>query len=243
MTYPPQQPGPYGQQPQQPGGYGNQPQPGGYGQQQPGGYGQQPDPFAQQPAYQGFGGYPGGGEPPKPPKQSNTGKIVAIIVIAVLVLGGAGVGVYFLTKGDDKNTAAPGEGTTKSAPTSGGGEETTTKSRPTTTTTKADDTEGPQAVVDAYVAAYESKSFSAVTTQACEAYKKKYGTDTSKLEGELADYSITAAANGTPKVTGSSASAKIDLTLAKGTESKAVTIEIKIVRESGEWKFCGEQSA
>ncbi|MCX2947786.1 hypothetical protein [Lentzea sp. NEAU-D7] len=65
MTYPPQQPGPYGQQPQPGGPYGQQPpqQPGhgqpqqpGYGQQPPPGYGQPPgqygqpqqDPFGQQ---------------------------------------------------------------------------------------------------------------------------------------------------------------------------------------------------
>ncbi|GLZ37314.1 hypothetical protein [Actinokineospora sp. NBRC 105648] len=232
MTYPPQQPGPYGQQPQQPGGYGNQP---------PGPYGQQPDPYAQQPPYQGPGGFPGGpgGEPPK----RNTGKIVAIVAIAVLVLGGAGVGVYFLTK--DKGGSNTGSGTTSSAPKSPGrtttgsssSDETSSSSEPSTD----DDSSGPDAVVDAYVDAYKTKSFLTVTSDACKAYKDKYGTDTSKLEGELEKFEITATKNGSPKVSGSTASAQIDLVLTQDGKSRNVTIEIKIVKEGGDWKFCGEQ--
>ncbi|MET9230828.1 hypothetical protein [Lentzea sp. NPDC003310] len=78
MTYPPQQPGPYGQQPQPGGPYGQQPpqQPGhgqqpqpGYGQPQQPGYGQQPgqygqpqqDPFGQQGPQSG--GFPQPGQP------------------------------------------------------------------------------------------------------------------------------------------------------------------------------------
>ncbi|SDC11065.1 hypothetical protein [Actinokineospora iranica] len=151
MTYPPQEPGQYGQDPfgRQPDPYGQQPrQPDPYGQQPQDPYGQQPyqgygqtqsfgqDPYAQQ-AYPGGYGQPGGpdGEPPR----KNTGKIVAIVAIAVLVLGGAGVGIYFLTKGDDKpSTAAP----TDSNSNSGGDPTTTTtttrktSARPTTTTSK-----------------------------------------------------------------------------------------------------------
>lgn len=148
MTTPPQQPGPYGQNPygQQPDPYG-QPQPGyqqqpAYGQQpgydpnQP--YGQQPgydpnQPYGQQPGYDqtqqyGYGqqppyGQPGyGGEPPK----NNTGKIVAIVAIALLVLVGAGLGVYFLTK--------------DSKPTAGGGDTSTTAQRTTERTTEEETT-------------------------------------------------------------------------------------------------------
>ena len=55
MTYPPQQPGPYGQQPQPGGPYGQQPpQQPGYGQQPQPGYGQQPPPgYSQQPGQYG----------------------------------------------------------------------------------------------------------------------------------------------------------------------------------------------
>ncbi|MGQ0839031.1 hypothetical protein [Actinokineospora sp.] len=132
MTYPPQQPGPYGQDPygQQQPGYGQQP--GQYGQQQPG-YGQ-PQQFGQDPyGHPGYGGYGPGGEPPK----KNNGKIIAIVVIAVLVLAGAGVGVYFLTKADDKPVAtAPGGDTTTTKPkttpkTTSSEEETTTTTKPT----------------------------------------------------------------------------------------------------------------
>lgn len=101
MSYPPQQPGPYGQDPygQQPYGqqpYGQQP----YGQPPPGQpYGQQPPPPPP------WGGPPPGfaGPPPKPPR---TGLIVTLIIIGVLVLGGGGAGIYFLTKGDDKGSGS-----------------------------------------------------------------------------------------------------------------------------------------
>ena len=119
MSYPPQQPGPYGQDPygQQPYGqpqYGQQP----YGQQP---YGQQPpppgQPYGQQPPPPGqpygqqpppWGGPPPGfsaGPPPKPPR---TGLIATLIIVGILVLGGGGAGIYFLTKGDDKGSGNGG---------------------------------------------------------------------------------------------------------------------------------------
>lgn len=92
MTYPPQQPGPYG--PQDP-----------YGQQQP--YGQQP--YGQQPQYgasQQYGA-PQWGQPPvgPPPKKSKTGLIVTLIVVAVLVVGGGGVAAFLLLKDDGDGSA------------------------------------------------------------------------------------------------------------------------------------------
>lgn len=94
MSYPPQQPGPYGPDPygqQQP--YGQQP----YGQQ-PQQYGQQ-QPFGQQPPW---GGQPQPGYPvgPPPPKGPRTGLIAALVIVGVLALAGGGVGIYFLTKSD-----------------------------------------------------------------------------------------------------------------------------------------------
>lgn len=135
MTYPPQQPDPYGQQPHsggfpaQGGGYGQQPQ-GGYGQQPQGGYGQQPggygqppggygapDPYGQQPPYGGGPGGPGGGYgEPEPPK-SNTGKIAAIIAAVVLLIGGAVAVTGFWKPGfflsDDKQTSGDQQTTTQ----------------------------------------------------------------------------------------------------------------------------------
>lgn len=107
MTYPPQQPGPYG--PQDP--YGQQPQ---YGQQpygqQP--YGQQPgqqpygqQPYGQQPQYgapqQQWGPQPGYPVGPPPKKKSRTGIILA--VVAVLVVAGGGVAAFLLLR--DKGSA------------------------------------------------------------------------------------------------------------------------------------------
>jgi hypothetical protein len=225
MTYPPQQPGPYGQQPPQ------------------GPYGQQPDPFGAQPPYQGFGGYPGGGEPPAP---KNTGKIVAIIAIAVLVLGGAATGVYFLTKGDDKgSTAAPTSSEPKAEP-SGSEEPTKSESKKPSPTSGSSSggANSPEKIVEAYISAYQEKDFSKVTAEACDAYKKKYGTDTSKLEGELSKYEVKGEAKGEPEVKGSIATAEIDLELTpEGGEPKPAHIRIKIVKEDGAWRFCGEETA
>jgi hypothetical protein len=54
-------------------------------------------------------------EPPAPPRKSNAGVITAIVVGAALVLGGAGAGVYFLTKNDEPANTATGSSQTQSA--------------------------------------------------------------------------------------------------------------------------------
>jgi hypothetical protein len=218
MTYPPQQPGPYGGPP--PPGYGQgpwQPQ-GGY----QGGFGTQPFP-AQQPG------------PPEPPRGGNTGKVVAIVLMALLVVAGTGVGVYFLTRESgnqaaQQNTPPPVTTAETSAP-------------PTSDEDDADTGAGPAAVVEEYISAYETKRFSAVTGQACRAYKKKYGTNTAQLESQLARYTITGSAQGEPVIRGDVATARIALELSSDTDVKNVDIEIKIVKEDGEWRFCGEETA
>ncbi|GAA4421189.1 hypothetical protein ACFQV2_16105 [Actinokineospora soli] len=210
MTYPPQPPGPYGGPP--PPGYGQEPwrQQGPYQGQYQGGHPTQPFPSAPQP----------------PPRQSNTGKVVAIVLMATLLLGGVGVGVYFLTRD-------PGEGAA-AAPTT---------TRTTAPPSQDDSGPGPEALVEEYITAWETKSFAAVTAEACGAYKKKYGTDTAKLEAELAKYEITGTADGEPEVKGDVATARIALKLKSGADVKDVDIEIKIVKEDGEWRFCGEETA
>jgi len=123
MTYPQQpygqQPDPYGQGQQQPGQYGGYQQPtptGGYPQQggQYGGY--DPTQQYQQPQYGGFPGGQYGGGYGGPPEKKNTGMIVAIVAIVVLVLGGLGI-TGFVAPGfflsDDKKNAGGG-GTTSS---------------------------------------------------------------------------------------------------------------------------------
>jgi hypothetical protein len=152
--YPPSQPGPYGQPNpdpygQQPGGYGQQP--GQYGQPQSGQYGQQPtEQYGQDPYGGGYGqtqqwGQPsqpnyGGGFDPQQQKPKNQGKIIALVVIAVLVLGGAGVGIFLATKGDDNNNAGGGGETSNSAPdNTDTSEEPEPSEEETTTTTEEDE--------------------------------------------------------------------------------------------------------
>ena len=103
--------------------------------------------------------------------------------------------------------------------------------------------EDPQSVVDGYVLAYQTNDFGPVTEAACSAYKEKYGTDTSEAEEKLKGFTVTASADGAPDIDGDTASAKITLELVRAGERKTATIEIKIVEEAGEWKFCGEQAA
>lgn len=236
MTYPPQQPGPYGSQPPDP--YGQQPGP--YGQQPP-----QPDPYSQPTtSYQGLGTYPTGPSAPPPPKKSNTGTIIAIVLVALLVLGGGGAAVYFLTKKkDDSTTSASGNqsgNTSTAGPTSSGSPDSSDDTKSPTDTPTGRGADSPAEVQQAYIEAYESKKFGPVVNSACDAYKKKFGTDTTDLEKQLEPYDIKASADGAPEVAGSTATAKINLQLTKGTETKTPKIKIKIVKESGSWKFCGE---
>jgi hypothetical protein len=219
MTYPPQQPGPHGQP--QPSPYGGQPRPPAYPQQS---------------SYQGLGSYPSGPSDPPPPKKSHIGTIVAIALVALLVLGGGGASVYLLTKKKDNtsNSAPPGQQTPGN----------TTSSEPTddnSSTPPPNDT--PASVQQAYIEAYESKKFGSVVGGACDAYKEKFGTSTADLEKRLAPYDMKATADGTPEVNGGTASAKIDLELTKGAETKKTKIKIKIIKERGSWKFCGEGEA
>ncbi|HWM07481.1 MAG TPA: hypothetical protein VNP92_34545 [Actinophytocola sp.] len=230
MTYPPQQPGPYGQDP--------------YGQQQP----PQTPPYGGQTAYQGLGSYTGGQPPQPPPKKRNTGMIVAIVLIVLLVLGGGGVAFVVLTK--DKNTEADsgdqGSRPTESAAPS---DDATDVTDPTEATDPSEDeTSGsssntPDDVREAYMTAYETKDFTEVVSRACAAYKSKYGTDTAELEGTLAPYDITATASGEPDVNGNTATADIDLELSQAGTTERPSIFIKIVEEDGEWRFCGEGEA
>jgi hypothetical protein len=197
MTYPPQQPGPYDP----------------YGQQQ------QPRPpyapYGQQSGYPELGGYPGGGYPGDgEPRKRRTGLIIAVVVIAVLVLGGAGPGIYFLIKGDDKGD------------------------------NNGNRADGPSAVTAAYIEAYETKSFGSVVNNACKAYKEKWGTQTTQLERRLRQFDVKATADGQPDVSGSTATAKIDIELIKdGRTEQRHKIQITMSREDGAWRFCGENAA
>lgn len=129
MTYPPQQPGQYGQQPGQP--YGQQsgyPPPGGF-QQQGGPYGQpyaqqpygqqpySPQPYGQQQYGQAYGPYPqypqpGGFGGPGPPKKNKTGLWVGIgaglsaIAIAALLITGFLAPGFFLDEESEQTQVA-----------------------------------------------------------------------------------------------------------------------------------------
>jgi hypothetical protein len=221
MTYPPQQPG----QPGQPGQYG-------------------------QSSYQGLGSYSGGGQ--GGPGGRNTGRIIAIVVIAVLVLGGGGVATYFLTKdsGNSSNDASS-DRTNRNDSNNTGSDESPSDDASSDRdqdqeSDKSDASNTPDDVRDDYMAAYENKDFADVVDSACRAYKTKFGTDTSELETKLEGYDISASPDGEAEIDSEhpdTATAKIDLTLVGDGETQEPKILIKIVQESGEWRFCGEGTA
>lgn len=206
---------------------------------------QQPGQFNQS-SYQGLGSYSGG---QGGPGNKNTGKIVAIVIIALLVLGGGGIATYFLTKGgnESKNDASS-EQTNRGASKNTGSDETPSDdaSPDRDPEDESDASNTPDDVRDDYMAAYENKDFADVVDNACRAYKTKFGTDTSELEDQLADYDISASPDGDVEIDDrhpDSATAKIDLKLVGGGQTQEPKILIKIVQESGQWRFCGEGSA
>lgn len=193
---------------------------------------------------------------PPPPPRRHTVRNVLIAVVAVLAVVAAGIGAYALTRTAGSPTAAPT--TTTSTTTSTTTTRTTASSEPDGPSSKPESTEpesspsssaggslgkDPKSVVDAYVLAYQTNDFGPVTEAACSAYKEKYGTDTSEAEEKLEGFTVSASADGVPDIDGDTASAKITLELVRAGERKTATIEIKIVEEAGEWKFCGEQAA
>jgi hypothetical protein len=207
---------------------------------------QQPE----QPAYQGLGAYSGG-----PEKKRNKGKVVAIVTIVLMLLAGGGVATYFLTKSNDNaSDNASSERSSGNASNDTGSNDGSSGSSddasPDRDQGQADDesdaSNSPDDVRDDYMAAYENNDFSDVVNSACGAYKKKFGTDTTKLEDKLQDYVITATANGDVDVDSQNpdtATGKIDLELVGPDQTQEANILIKIVEENGKWRFCGEDEA
>lgn len=88
-----------------------QPQYPGYGEQQPG--------YSQPGVYGQPGGYGQYGAPTPPPQKSRTPLIIGVVVLAILVLCGAGATVYFVTKGDSTTIADPTHGPSATSTTRG----------------------------------------------------------------------------------------------------------------------------
>ncbi|MFC7614811.1 hypothetical protein ACFQV2_16100 [Actinokineospora soli] len=197
-------------------------------------YGQQPgyDPNQQQygGAYQQPYGY-GGGEPPK----NNTGKIVAIVAIAVLVLAGAGVGVYFLTK--DGGGTAGGTSTTQQAPktTTESSEETTTEettSEETTTTEESTSNGGGESDVasaaEKYVAAVNDQDESAAKALSCS------GSDPGLMYTSVVPGNGEVEIVGQPDVYGTNASVDTKVTI-PGSGVDPIDFPILFEEKSGKW--------
>ena len=244
MTYPPQPPGPYGPQgpygpPGRPGPYGQQPG-GGYpggGARQPGypqggqqypGYppsGQQP-PYPQTPppgspgatpqfgqdpyATQQFPGGPGGGPPKK-----KTGLIVGLAIAAVLVLGGATVGAWFLFKDDGgSNTAAPS--TSAAAPPAPRG------------TAVPGAKSSPEEAAQAIATAYSTGDREALQAIVCASKPQNVPPIPA---------GVTVTVNGSPDVSGDSAYVPVHAVGPGGTND----FDLGLANEGGGWCYLGDR--
>ncbi|MFC0429709.1 hypothetical protein [Kutzneria buriramensis] len=239
MTYPPQPPGPYGQQPaggygqpgypQQPGGYPQQPA--GYPQQPPQGYPQQPATggFPQQPQPDPYGQQPYGQQPPAggvfPPQQPQWATQQAPGPGGYpgypqpkkksplpWILGGAGLVVVLIV-------------VLVVVMTRGGG-------------TSSD----PKVVAQAYVDAVNNKNPAGMTNLVCSADMAKVNqmaTSAPKMPGNIkVDMTATL---GAVSVNGDKATAQITLNMTvNGQKSSLPQFPLPLQKNSsGDWQICG----
>jgi hypothetical protein len=245
VTYPPQQPGPHGQQPgsydPSSGGFGQQQPPQGYGQpgqyvqQPPQGYGQQqqwgqPHPqWGQQPGPYGQPGFPGG----QPPQKGKTGLVIAL-VIGVLALAGLGTGVYFIV---NKNNS----GSSQSASSEG-----TTSDNGSSDSSGGDDTSAAESVAKKFASKQQSDArrgqvniddYTGVLCDSVIQDAKKSGKSSNHPPAEP-DMNVSASEvktsgdSGTVKVTFANSSAKTE-------GGKKFDLIYKLQKQSGDWRLCG----
>jgi hypothetical protein len=100
----------------------------------------------------------------------------------------------------------------------------------------------PEGVREAYITAYENHDFGEAVGNACASYKREFGTDASVLEENIRPFEINATAVGEPALRGDVATADIDLDLSQGGNRERARIFIRVEKEDGVWRFCGEGS-
>jgi hypothetical protein len=209
MTYPPQQPGPYGQ----PDPYGQQPgwQQGGYGQpqQQPAWGQQQPDWGQQQPGYGGYPGGPGG----MPPQKSKNGLIIGLAIAGVLVVGGGITTVLLLTQdGDDKGSTPVAQ----------------------TTDAPKGDNATAQGVVDQVIKAVDNKDKDAATKTLCDPSKPNPAFE---LEKVPLNVTLKSSLVGEITETKDSARARLNIKVTEEGKSRPSTMPMSLTlkNEGGKW--------
>ncbi|SMC61028.1 Rv0361 family membrane protein [Kibdelosporangium aridum] len=207
MTYPPQQPGPYGQPDpygQQPGwqqgGYGQPQQQGGYGQPQQPGWGQQQPGWGQQP------GYPGG----MPPQKNKNGLIIGLAIAGVLVVGGGVTAILLLTGGDDSSTPAA----------------QTTSAQP-----KSDSAQG---VVDEVIKAVDKKDRDAATKTLCDPSKPSPAFELGRIP---ADVTLQTSLVGEVTESGDNARARLNIKVTEVGKARPSTrpMSLTLQKEAGKW--------
>jgi hypothetical protein len=222
VTYPPQQPGPFGQQPggypqqqpQQP--YGQQPA-GGFGypqtgpqQQQP--YGQpQPGPFGQQPgAYNPYGqpGFPGQMPKKKSPLPWILGGVGLVVVVVIVLVA------VSLTGGGTSGT--------------------------------------PQDAAKSIVAMFNSRDYTGLENATCAKLKSSVDSTVSKFDpaknpnvpADLKDLKLNLALNGVTSSSDTSAKASVSLHYENVPTKYQKALKdrngsMTLAKEDGSWKVCG----
>jgi hypothetical protein len=263
MTYPPQQPGPHGQQPQPGGpygqqppqqpGWGQQPQPGygqppqpGYGQPQPG-YGQpQQDPFGQQgPPSGGFQQQGPYGQQPGPYGQQpgfggpGFGGPPPKKSKTGLIIGVAAAVVLLVGGGITAAVLLSGDDSSSSSNTaSDSGSSDSGKS-------SGNDEGDVKKVAEEYIAAVTSRNESKGKSLSCKAVldeaaelEKNLTEEQRKLAEEFKKMPVPKLTYKGATVSGDTAKVKINTVASFGGQTADTDVDYTFKKESGKWKYC-----
>lgn len=167
---------------------------------------------------------------PAAAKKLSTRTIVIAVAIALVVLTGGGVGIYFMTKGDDTPAAASGLGPSVGGPTS----ETppsgaSSGATPTPSTPPSTGAAPPEEVGNAKVTA--EKAIEAINSHNVDAMKKISCDPEAIGPADTAPPDARAELLSVPELTGDSATVELKLTIG----DQSTTIPLPLRKQNGIW--------
>jgi hypothetical protein len=169
-------------------------------------------------------------EPATPARKLSTRAIVIIAAIALVVLAGAGVGIYFLTKGSD-TPAASSSSTQGGAPANGGGQAPAGSSPNSGGQTPAGGGGGAQASDVNGAKTVADKVVAAMNTHDAEARKKISCDPNSIGDADNLPTEVRAEVVSVPELTGDSATVELKLTI--GDTSSTTLLPLR--KQNGAW--------
>jgi hypothetical protein len=219
----------------------------GYGQQPPPGYGAQPG-YGMPPGGFGQPGYGGGFPPPGPPRpKTNVGLIIAIVVGAIVVLGGGIVGIALAAGSGASVNAGPAGSTVTSTPDSGSGG----ASDSTTDTGGASGGSGsgagggsgsftsPDALANAYVDALNNKNGSEFASAMCSNMMGGSGSIPTGIPAPDQNSSVSASSAGSVTINGNTATAPVNESIQSAGHQLSITIDLQMSNSGGSWCVSG----